>query len=268
MSSLEQLFGRPPWMAEVPETQEQLFGQWRRMVIHSYIVEGRVDDAYTALLRYQQDYANTSADAQTQLLQAHVLLLAERATEAAALLAGTQEPIAAALHLLARLRSGGLPENILQETRQLLAQQPVTASQGLVAVVQAEAARVIGDHERHVEAMEYALAVYGGVTPPAFAGLFNITDDSVWDAYVAYAQVLSNQQQLLMGDFAPWFAMAQSLAEEHPIRARALFAFLAMRADTAETRVRAHQQLVTLLGQLPQGAASMRALYMKLDRFH
>lgn len=246
----------------------QLFSEWRRMVIHSYIVEGRVDDAYTALLRYQQDYANANADAQTRLLQAHVLLLAERATEAAALLAGTHEPAAAALSLLARLRSGDRPENILRETRRVLAQQPLTASQGLAAMAQAEAAQMIGDHERHVEAVEYILALYGGVMPPAFAGLFNITDDSVWDAYVAYTQVLGNQQQLLMGDFAPWFAMAQSLVEEHPLRARALFAFLAMRADTAETRVRAHQQLVTLLGQLPQGAALMRALYMKLDRFH
>ena len=293
-----QLFARPPWMAEVPETEEQLFGQWRRMVIHSYIVEGRVDDAYVALLRYQQDYAE---DVQTQLLQAHVLLLSGRAGEAATLLAGTQEPTAAALFLLARLRSGGRPEDILQEARQLLKQQEGIPSQGLAAVVQAEAAQMIGDHERHVEAVEYGLAVvrgipapstdgqvpraqdalerpsrdtctsctaYQGVTPLVFPGLFNITDDSVWDAYVAYAQGLSNQQQLLMGDFAPWFAMAQSLVEEHPIRARALFAFLAMRADTVETRVRAHQQLVTLLGQLPQGAALMRALYVKLDRFH
>lgn len=246
----------------------QLFSQWRRMVIHSYIVEGRVEDAYTALLRYQQDYVNANADAQTPLLQAHVLLLAERATEAATLLVGTHEPTAAALSLLARLRSGDRPENILRETRQVLAQQPLTASQGLAVVAQAEAAQMIGDHERHVEAVEYALALYGGVTPPAVAGLFSITDGSVWDAYTAYAQVLGNQQQLLMGDFAPWFALAQSLVEEHPIRARALFAFLAMRADTVEARVRAHQQLITLLSQLPQGAALMRALYMKLDRFH
>ncbi len=243
----------------------RLFSEWRRMVIHSYIVDGRVDDAYIALLRYQQDYGE---DVQTQLLQAHVLLLMERAAEAAALLAGEQEPAAVALHLLARLRSGGRPENILQEARQLLAPQPVTASQGLAAVAQAEAAKVIGDHERRVEAMEYVLALYEGVTPSAFAGLFNITDDSVWDAYVTYAQVLSNQQQLLMGDFAPWFAVAQSLAEEHPIRARALFAFLAMRADTVEIRLRAHQRLITLLGQLPQGTALTRALYIKLDRFH
>ena len=268
------------WQAAGVESQ--LFAQWRRMVIHSYIVDGRVDDAYVALLRYQQDYGE---DVHIQLLQAHVLLLLGRAAEAATLLVGTQEPTAAALYLLARLRSGGLPENILQEARQLLTQQQVTTSQGLAAVVQAEAAQMIGDHERHVEAVEYVLALYGDVTPSAFVGLFNITDDSVWDAYVAYAQVLSNQRQLLMGDFAPWFAVAQSLAEEHPIRARALFAFLAMLADdaqggasvaggrmpgatTVEARLRAHQQLVMLLGQLPQGAALTRALYIKRDRFH
>ncbi len=278
-----QLLARPPGMAAVPETrraespsaagagmqmssQEQLFGQWRRMVIHSYIMDGRVDDAYTALLRYQQDYANSSTNSQIHLFQAHVLLSTERAAEAVTLLAGMQEPTAAALYLLARLRNGGRPENILQEVRQLLTQQPVTASHVLAAVVQVEAAQLIGDHEPRVEAMEYILA-HQGMMPSTLTGLVNITGDSVWDAYVTYAQMLSNQQQLLMGNFDPWFAVAQSLAKEHPIRARALFAFLAMHADTVEIRLSAHQQLITLLGQLPQGAVLMRTLYAKLDRF-
>lgn len=254
------------WQVDNADSQEQLFGQWRRMVIHSYIVEGRVGDAYTALLRYQQDYASASADVQVRLLQAYVLLLTERAAEAAALLADSQDPANSALYLLARLRSGGRPENILQAARQLLAQQPVTASQVLAAVVQAEAAQLIGDHEPRVEAMEYILA-HQGMMPSALIGLVDITDDNVWDAYVAYAQVLGNQQQLLMGDFEPWFTVAQSLVAEHPIRARALFAFLAIRADTVEARLRAHQQLVTLSDHSPQSVALTRALYIKLDRF-
>ena len=138
----------------------------------------------------------------------------------------------------------------------------------LAWAVQAEAAQLIGEHERRVEALEYMLAWREGADAQRSAnGLFNINSDSMWDAYVAYAQVLSNQQQLLRGDFAPWFVAAQSMAEEHPIRARALFAFLTMQADTVEIRVRAHQRLITLLGQHAQGTALVRALYASLDRF-
>ncbi len=269
--------------------------QWRRMVIHSYIVDGRAEDAYTAMLRYQQDYGSV-ADLQTRLLQAHVLLLVGRAADAAALLVDVQEPSARALYLLARLRSGdSKPENILQQAHQL-AQQHMTAKPLAVAsgedggaenagmmfqsadtctsctawAVQAEAAQLIGEHERRVEALEYMLAWREGAAASALGatnGLFSVSSDSVWDAYVTYAQVLSNQQQLLMGDFEPWFAAAQSVAKEHPIRARALFAFLTTQADTVEVRVRAHQQLITLLHQHAQGAALVRALYISLDRF-
>ena len=336
--------------------ESHTLSQWRRMVIHSYIVDGRVDDAYTAMLRYQQDYGE--ADTQTRLLQAHVLLLVGRAAEAAVLLADAQEPAggshssmhppqlsgfgncslrcptvvpsARALYLLARLRSdGGRPENILQQANQLAQQHmttkplEATARDGgsagnagavlpptdtcssatapgvpsastsdvhgcrnvamagcdrgvmqsgavLAWAVQAEAAQLIGEHERRVEALEYMLAGREGAVATALGatnGLFNVSSDSVWDAYMAYAQVLSNQQQLLMGDFEPWFVAAQSVAKEHPIRARALFAFLTTQADTVETRVRAHQQLITLLGQHAQGAVLVRALYVSLDRF-
>lgn len=138
----------------------------------------------------------------------------------------------------------------------------------LAWAVQAEAAQLSGEHERRVEALEYMLAWREGAGAQESAnGLFNINSDSMWDAYVTYAQVLSNQRQLLRGDFAPWFVAAQSMAEEHPIRARALFAFLTMQADTVEIRVRAHQRLITLLGQHAQGSALVRALYVSLDRF-
>ena len=286
---------------------DPLFTQWRHMVIYSYIVEGRADDAYAAMRRYQQDYGKV-ADAP---LQAHVLLLAGRAAEAAVLLADAQEPAARVLYLLARLRSDGRPENILQEADQLLARQrmdagsfDVAATAGTCApcaasaipapsmdgqvpraqdaqerpagdtctsctawAVQAEASQLIGDHERRVEALEHMLALCGNAECARATGLFNVNSDSVWEAYVAYAQVLGNQQQLLMGDFKPWFAVAQSLAEDHPVRARALFAFLTLRADTVEMRVRAHQQLLALSGRHVRGAALVRALYASLNRF-
>lgn len=273
------------------------FAQWRSSVIRSYILDGRVSDAYAAMRRYQQDYGN--ADEQARVLHAQVLLLAGHNADAAALLADAQQPEARALHLLARLRGvNGVPEKIMQETTQLIAQQagdqawdaPLAAQ---LWAVQAEAAQLIGMHERRVEALEYVMALAASSivphaalahsmcmdarVPPEAGGwkrsaladeLFNLTTDTLWDAYVAYAQMLGNQQQLLMGDFAPWLVIAQTMVEAHPVRARALFAFLAMRADTVEMRVRAHRQLIALAGQHPHRAGLTRALYHTLDRFH
>ncbi len=306
-----------------PGVDSHVLRSYRRMIIHSYIVDGRVDDAYTAMLRYQQDYGH--ADVPTRVLQARVLLLAGRAADAAALLSDVQHPAARAVYLLARLRSNGRPENILQEAHQLAQQQGVSVAGACIScvawAVQAEAAQLIGDHERRVEALEYMLALYDKTAPRYddagctdhvrnsaarpqaqhavmgqhsgemhaehtecvnVSGLFNVSSDAVWDAYVAYAQILGNQQQLLMGDFEPWFVVAQSMLEKHPLRARALFAFLALEADTIEVRTRAHQQLIGLLGQHaprpdqriqgtqkpPQDNVLMRSLYLALDRFH
>lgn len=90
----------------------------------------------------------------------------------------------------------------------------------------------------------------------------------MWDAYRRYARLLGNQQQLLVGDFDPWFALAQRAADNNqPVQARAVYAMLALEADTLELRLRAHRQFATLLGKEKQGGELVRRLYRDVGHF-
>lgn len=238
--------------------------QWRVMVIRSYIMDGLKDDAYTAMLRYQQDYGDT--DAQTQLLRAQVMLASGRAVEASQLLLTAAGPEAFTLRLLARLRSGDDPEAIMRETTGALADNKLAAPvKARLWATQAEAAERSGDCARQVRALEQALSLDQGALERD--GLFNITADTVWDVYRSCARAVGNRERLLMGEFEPWFAAALYLMAAQPAEARAVFAMLAQEGDTLEMRLRAHRQLIKLLAKDKQGDELVRRLYRDPGRF-
>ncbi|MEQ6340713.1 MAG: hypothetical protein M3A44_03445 [Gammaproteobacteria bacterium] len=240
------------------------FAQWRVMVIRSYIMDGLKDDAYTAMLRYQQDYGDT--DAQTQLLRAQVMLVSGRAAEAIQSLLTVAGPEASTLRLLARLRSGDNPEGIMRETEGALADDKLAAPiKARLWATQAEAAQRSGDCARQVRALEQVLSLDQGAL--AKDGLFTITADTVWDAYRSCARAVGNRERLLMGEFEPWFAAALYLMATQPAEARAVFAILAQEGDTLELRLRAHRQLIKLLAKDKQGEELVRRLYRDPGRF-
>ncbi|NIR97297.1 MAG: hypothetical protein GWO39_04140, partial [Gammaproteobacteria bacterium] len=84
--------------------------------------------------------------------------------------------------------------------------------------------------------------------------------DILWDRYLEYARAIGNEQQLLIGDDAAWFEAARGMFEKHPIRARALYALLALRARASEDRLVAHQQLALLIRQQDGGVEILRQL--------
>ncbi|MDX1252514.1 MAG: hypothetical protein IDH49_09775 [Gammaproteobacteria bacterium] len=239
--------------------------QWRRMVIRSYIADGRKEDAYTSIVRYQQDYGD--ADTQSRLLRAHVLLISGRPAEAVELLKSDGGPEARSLYLLARLRGGGHQEDSMAEAAMALKNDKLApAVKARLWATLAEGAGKIGEHGRRIACLEQAVLLdEGGL---ARDGLFAIDTASVWDAYRNYARLLANQEQLLVGDFEPWFALAQRASDNNqPVQARALYALLALEADTLELRLRAHRQFTALLGKEKQGSELVRRLYRDLGRF-
>lgn len=239
--------------------------QWRRMVIRSYIADGRKEDAYTSIVRYQQDYGD--ADAQSRLLRAHVLLISGRPAEAVELLKSDSGPEARSLYLLARLRGGGHQEDSMAEAAMALKNDKLApAVKARLWATLAEGAGKIGEHSRRIACLEQAVLLDEGEL--ARDGLFAIDTASVWEAYRNYARLLANQEQLLVGDFAPWFALAQRASDNNqPVQARALYALLALEADTLELRLRAHRQFTALLGKEKQGGELVRRLYRGVERF-
>ncbi len=244
--------------------ESRQFAQWRVMVIRSYIMDGLKDDAYTAMLRYQQDYGDT--DAQPQLLRAQVMLVSGRAAEAIPLLLTATGPEAYTLRLLARLRSGDNLEAIMRETTGALADNKLAAPiKARLWATQAEAAERSGDCARQVRALEQVALLDQSAL--ARDGLFTITFDTVWDAYRSCARAVGNREQLLMGDFEPWFAAALYLVATQPVEARAVFAMLAQEGDTLEIRLRAHREFLKLMTKEKQGEELVRRLYRDPGRF-
>ncbi|NIR97296.1 MAG: hypothetical protein GWO39_04135, partial [Gammaproteobacteria bacterium] len=76
------------------------FAHWRRLVIHSYVLERSAEDAHTAMLRYEQDYGRSGEE--WTLLRGRVLLLGGRYGQVKELLSRARAPAARVLYWLAR----------------------------------------------------------------------------------------------------------------------------------------------------------------------
>jgi len=251
--------------AQTEHVDNEALANWRRLVIRSYVVEGRAEDARIAMLRYRQDYGDGGAP--WLLLRARVLLLAGRPAEAADLLSKETAPEAEALYWLAQLRSGGaVPAKIMHAGIRLAGKQGLGGAleYQLWAMV-AEAAERARDADQRVIALERALALSSSAAQGS--ELFKAEPDMLWDAYLGNARALGNKAQLLIGSDAGWFEMAVDLSRSYPARSRAIYALLALRTQTAEGRLTAHKELVSLLTAEKGGREVVRQLYLKSPRF-
>lgn len=211
--------------------------QWRRMIIHSYIIEGASEDALISILRFQQDYS--TAKDEILLLRARVLLMDKRPAEAVELLADhTQDPQAGMLSLLAQLRSGvRSPIKVVQAGRRHLRGKwgDKALRTSLWAVV-AEAAQRAGDRGSAVDALENVIAETKTLVVNK---LFEFDADSLWNAYLDYALHTGNQARLLIGQDHAWFEFAAQAGKKSPLKERAIYALLMHRGSSVENRLRA-----------------------------
>lgn len=238
---------------------EQL-AQWRRMVIRCYLMDGLAQDAYIAMLRYQQDY--DEADDDWRLLRARVLLQVGRDADARALLQELPGFDAMILNLLAGLRAGSFaPQQVIDHARQILSVSGYSGSQRMLLWnVVGEAAQKSRDHALRIDALEHALALrQQGAAPD---NLFDVHADQLWALYQEYAQVIGNERLLLVGDDAAWYDVAQSLSGQDKLRARALYAYLALNGIVPTEALIAHQNLSYLLRELPHGDDVLHQLYL------
>ncbi|MEJ2687051.1 MAG: hypothetical protein P8124_07540, partial [Gammaproteobacteria bacterium] len=249
-----------PGGASDPET----FAHWRRMVIRSYLLDGRVKDARSALARYRQDYGEQ--DGESRLLQARVALLSGHPDDAATLLVKAKGHEARALELLARLRSAAVaPAKVYARAAGLAAKATKDpAGQADLWAAAAAAARAAGDRERLITALEHCLAVMpaGGHDP-----LLEPSADALWTAYLDYGHYLGNNKQLLVGKDDQWYFAATDALKSDPVKARALFAVLAFTTRDPARRNVAHEYLASMVSKLPHGARLLARLYLHSKRF-
>lgn len=252
------------WGAAGPIEGETL-ADLRRGIIRAYLLEGRVEDAYTALVRYRQDYGDVGAG--WEVLAARVLLRANRPAEAMRVLEAKRDPEGEGLHLLARLRAGADQGAVLDDALKLAASIQVPPA---VRFQAAAVAVAIADHKGNkaarAEALEYALALQTGVTERDPLFVLSADADHLWHAYLELGYEKGNKAHLLVGRDADWEAAATRVLDATPVTARALFAVLALATRAPDSMTRAHTALAMSLVRDGRGEL-LRALYLQSQRF-
>lgn len=237
---------------------------WRRAIVQSYLVGDEVDDAVTAMRRFDQDYPDP--EAQWASLRARVLLRAGRADEAAQHLRSRapSSPAARALTLLARLRSEGGSDAaaIAEEARRAARDDAGTAAaRARFWFVAAKAGQTPVDVAL---ATERAAAAAHRLSPED--ELFRMSGDALWEAWLELARWYANEHELLIGDDEAWFEAVQAAEPEYPVRARALLALLARKGEPTARR-RAHEGLIQRIGDSGPGMYLAHRAYLDASHY-
>lgn len=240
--------------------------KWRQWVVRAYLAGGRIEDAVTAMRRFDQDYPTAGDDADWQLLRGRVLIRGERIDEALAVLPSEARGEGLGLRLLAELRAGERsPEAIITRAQQALEGEdsPARADRARLHAVIKQASERQRAHARAALAAERAFAL--GDALPSEDSLFRVDADALWSAWLTAGQDAGNERQLLLGDDASWLAEVDAALPRYRGRAHALLAVVALRGSDA--REQAHAGLVDELIEDGPGAGMVRRLYVDSERF-
>jgi hypothetical protein len=251
--------------------QERLTAQQRRwlrqMIIESYLHQRLYSDARTALLRFLHDYGDS--DHSLRILQARILLATGRAAEAERVLLSLASDASGevkALTLLASLRVRGGARQVVADARQAGRDKRYTPEeQATFFAVASEGSLLMADSGGVAIALEALFSL--PLSLDERLGLFQISPDDLWQAYLDYAEKVSNREQLLRGDDQRWFDAAVGEGSKLPIRRRSLLTYLAFHALDDHDRQRAHELLLNdLLDRNSEGLLLQR-LYLDSQRF-
>ncbi|BCB28369.1 hypothetical protein SKTS_32550 [Sulfurimicrobium lacus] len=221
------------WQGELDAAQSR---EARRLVIDTYFSQNRGDDAYLAILRFQQDFQPLSQSEIGGFVQG--LALHGKAGEATAWLPQLRD---SPLALFVGLHSGAVTPSMAAE--QALATLKKSGDAGYWGVL-AQAAALQQDAAGQAEAQENLLAAAQNANLPA---ALQTSAEKLWQSYHAYALALGNQRQLLLGDDTSWQELAEQLEQENPLAARALFANLVRQSADMTVRANAESHLTALL---------------------
>ncbi len=233
---------------------------WRRLIIQSYLGDGRGRDADRAMIRYRQDFGDEGED--WSVLRAQVLLGTNRPALAEGVLpkSRSQRPDIEILRLYANLLSGKRsPESVWKRGWLLRKQEGMDGlNKARLWSLFAQVGARLGDSGRRAQALEIALAQSDVPSKdhPLYVG-----GDELWQSYIQYGRTTANKAQLLVGNNAAWKRFANEVKKEFPVKERALFAFLAIEAPGLQDRLNAHVELIQRLEEVEGGEAIVSRLY-------
>ena len=213
-------------------------------MIRSYLVEHKADDAYRAMLRYQQDFQPLPQDVAAEFAQG---LLAEGdAAEAMTWLAELDpaNPLTLALQMKAGLIA---PEAAIVKARKALQKQ---ANRAAYTAIVADGAEMLKDNPQRIGALEQWL----GLVEPAEGSAERVAQ--LWRAYLQEADSLGNHAQVLQGDDASWLELASRTAGSDTLGARALYAYVVQKgSNEAEREIALSHLYAALIAAQMEGTA-------------
>ena len=252
------------WDVESPPDTATL-AQLRQLIIRSYTVSGKLDDAQAAVIRYRDDYPKDGGA--WPLLEARLYLRLGQPQSALDALQGVKGDEADMLSLLAALRGGQTsPGDVLAQAVHVGSDSSAPAQKQVRAwVVAAEAADMLKNPVARIQALQNAL----GLQPTLIEQdeVFTLTPDMLWDAYEHYGEDLGNDLQLVVGDDQGWFVAASNDYDKKPVDAAALFTVVAYQAGDPKQGEVAHGQFAALVQKQRYGDAVLRHLYLDSMRF-
>ncbi len=222
------------WQGQGSLQDSSEYENWRRLIVESYIEDGRIDDARVAMLRFDQDF--DSSDLDWLLLRARVLIESGRYEQAIRLLQGRDEWQAELSSMFASFRLGKIDKAELWRQVKLRSEAPEIDDEERATLwaLGYYASKEMSPVDR-VVALE---SLFHGATRSPLK-LFQLPVDLLWLAYVDYAELVGNRSELLLGDDEKWLELATSASEATPVKARALFAMMMLQASSSEISNRA-----------------------------
>ncbi|MBX9810542.1 MAG: hypothetical protein K2Y16_02855 [Burkholderiales bacterium] len=219
----------------------------RLLVIESQVADRKDDDAFRSMLRFQQDHQPLDRGTATRFVEA--LLELGMAKEAVNWLGSLDD--ANPLKLLLRLRADLVSADAA--VAQARAQLAKGDSIGYWQVL-AQAATQQKNRALQIESLENILQL----ADTKHAQRLAAQAQDLWQLYLAAAQEIGNQNRLLMGDDLTWADFAARRLGTSPFESRALFAHLAQRGQTRETRHNAQLQIAFSLQTAKRELAALR----------
>ncbi len=238
---------------------------WRRLIVRSYLLEGRIADAKTAILRYRQD--GLDAD-QPQWLQLYARVLLRQGEPATILNwpRAMQRKLPHTLLLLAQLNARTRdPADIVAEAQRAIANpRTAAANRARYQLIVAEAQARLGNAHESISALEEAMRSAVDLSGDA---VFTSSADQLWQRYLAYGREAANLHQLLIGDESAWIDAAYAAFRRgDPVQAKSLLIALYDHARSSSWRRRALSMLARIYHSEPKGGYMATRLLVDDDR--
>ncbi|MDC1286942.1 hypothetical protein N8198_03580 [Gammaproteobacteria bacterium] len=232
--------------------QSSNYETWRRLVIESYINDGRTDDARVAMLRFDQDFDST--DLEWLLLRARVLIESGRYEQAVQVLQGHGEWQARLTTMLASFRQQRIDKaELWRQVKKHSEDKSLSgAERSSLWALGYFAAEQMSPVDR-VIALE-SMFRSGQASP---LKLFQLPVDLLWEAYVEYAELVGNRSELLLGADEKWLELANSASKSTPVKSRALYAMLMLRSADREVSNRAAAGYMETFAEVDEAERSL-----------